>query len=102
MPRANMCGTKGRIVARLVFDEEFLREWSGISSQMTVEGIDRMLELIAAMPGVGSSIVADSVRLAYGPRVLKALVGPYQIIYEHDCASDTVYVYGLLYGPSIV
>ena len=65
------------------------------------ERIENMLGLIELMPGVGSAITADSVRLAYGNNVLKALVDPYQIIYEYDRCKETVYVYGLLYNPTI-
>lgn len=88
-------------MARLVFDDEFIREWSSVTSQEVSEKIDRMLQLIESMPGVGSSITADSIRHAYGPQVRKALVGPYQIIYDYDHRTDTVYVYGLLYSPSV-
>ena len=89
-------------MAKLVFDEEFLREWSDVSSHRTSQRIDDMLELIAAFPGVGSSIMPKSVRLAYGSNVLKVLVNPYQIIYEYDTINDIVYVYGLLYSPSVL
>lgn len=88
-------------MAKLVFDEEFLQQWADVPSQRTTDHIDRILQLISVMPGVGSSLVADSVRVAYGQNVLKMLVGPYQIIYEFDRSKDTVYVYGLLYSPSV-
>ena len=88
-------------MAKLVFDEEFLRQWADVPSKRMSDQIDHILQLISAMPGVGSSIVADSVRVAYGQNVLKMLVGPYQIIFEFDRSKDTVYVYGLLYSPSV-
>jgi len=53
------------------------------------------------MHGVGSSLMTDSVQLAYGSQVLKILVRSQQIIYEFDQSRDTIYVYGLLYSPPV-
>ena len=67
-----------------------------VASERTRSRIDGMLATIRAMPGVGSSLVTDSIRCRYGHDVLKAIVAPYLIIYRYDRPRDTVYVFDLL------
>lgn len=38
---------------------------------------------------------------AFGPKVRRAVVKPYVIIYRYDEPSDTVFVLDLIYGPHI-
>ncbi len=101
MPHVSTCGRLGNPMAELVSDKEFLEEWARVRSEAASKRIERMLELIASMPDVGSAITADSLRVAYGNNLLKALVDPYQIIYEYDRSQNTVFVYGLLYSPTV-
>ena len=83
-------------MARLRVYKEFARKRNKLSSPRTRARVDSMLRTIEGMPGVGSSLVADSLRERYGERVLKALVSPYLIIYEYDSVKDMAYVYDLI------
>lgn len=91
----------GHSVARLIVYEGFIRKRSTIWSKRVGENVDNMLRTIEQMPGVGSSILPQSIRESFGPHVRKAVVSPYEIVYEYDEAGDVVYVYDLLYCPNV-
>ena len=76
--------------------EHFLMKRSEIASNRVRDNIDRMLATIRATPGVGSVLIADSVRRRYGSEILKAVVSPYLIIYRYDRTNDAVYILDLL------
>ena len=79
----------------------FLKRRSEVRSQRARGRIDAMLKTIEASPGVGSSLVAPSIQQIFGSNVKKALVLPYESIYEYDRPADTVYVYALLHCKSV-
>lgn len=83
-------------MARLRVYTEFLRKRNSISSERLRDHIDAMLHTIEFMPGVGSSLVKPSLKLQYAESILKALVSPYLIVYEHDRDQDIVFVYDLI------
>lgn len=85
----------------MAFSESFLSKRAEVPSDRLLGRIDDMLYTIEQMPGVGSSLAASSLRNRYGPSILKALVSPYLIIYQHDRTTDTVYVYDLVDARSI-
>lgn len=83
-------------MAKLRVYIDFLNKRNALKSTRTRARVDKMLRTIEQMPGVGSSLVAPSVRERYGQHVLKALVSPYLIIYEYDRAQDTAFIYDLI------
>ncbi len=89
-------------MAEVIVYRGFLKSRSEVQSERIRKRIDAMLKTIEATPGVGSALVADSIRLAFGNNIRKALVLPYEIIYEYDPPSDTVYIYALLYCHSVL
>ena len=91
----------GQSVTRLIVYEGFVRKRCTIWSKRIGKNVDDMLRTIEQMPGVGSSILPQSVQDTFGPHVRKAVVSPYEIIYEYDEASDVAYVYDLLYCPNV-
>ena len=88
-------------MTKLVVSNTFLRKRSMLWSDRIGENVDGMLRTIEQMPGVGSSLVPESIASEFGPQVLKAVVSPYEIIYEYCLDEDVVYVYDLLYGPNV-
>lgn len=74
----------------------FLLKRSEVASEKTRSRIDGMLATIRAMPGVGSSLVPESIHRRYGPGILKAVVSPYLIIYRYDRSCDAVRILDLL------
>ena len=86
---------------RLRVYTNFLDKRNEVKSTRDRARIDKMLRTIEQMPGVGSALVAASLRDRYGPSVLKALVSPYLIVYEYDQTNDIVYVYDLITGRSV-
>ncbi len=88
-------------MTRIAFSENFLIKRSEVLSDRTLDRIDAMLYTIEGMPGVGSSLVAPSLKRRYGLHVLKAVVKPYLILYRYDRQNDIVYVYDLVNARSI-
>ena len=89
-------------MARLVVFDGFIDARNGIRSEWIRKNVDAMLMTIEKVPGVGSSILPDSILVEFGPDVRKAVVSPFEIVYEYDSATDTAYVYDLLYCPNVM
>ena len=83
-------------MAKLVVRRSFIDKRNDVRSKRARDHIDAMLRTIEGMPGVGSALVANSIRRRYGNCVLKALVSPYVIIYRYDRDIDTAYVLDLI------
>ncbi len=88
-------------MSRLVVSNTYIRKRGSLWSERIGNNVDDMLRTIEQMPGVGSSLLPSSIVEEFGSNVLKAVVSPYEIIYEYDDSEDIVYVYDLLYGPSV-
>ena len=88
-------------MARLIVFDGYVEARSKIWSERLGQNVDDMLRTIEQMPGVGSSLLPDSVIREFGPNVRKALVSPFEIVYEYDQETDIAYVYDLLYAPSL-
>lgn len=88
-------------MAKLVVFDGFIDERNSVRSERIRGNVDAMLMTIEQMPGVGSSILPDSIVAEFGPKVRKAVVSPYEIVYEYDEETDTAYVYALLYCPTV-
>ena len=91
----------GRLMARLIVYDGFIEARSRVWSERLGKNIDEMLRTIELMPGVGSAIVPDSIQEEFGSNVLRAVVSPFEIVYEYDKDADTAFVYDLLYAPSV-
>lgn len=89
------------VVARLIVYRGFIEARATVWSDRVGENIDSMLRTIEEMPGVGSSIVPEAVIRVFGPNIRRAVVSPFEIIYEYNQEEDIVYVYDLLYGPMV-
>lgn len=89
-------------MAKLVVFEGFIDARNAVWSDRIRRNIDAMLCAIEEMPGVGSSILPDSIVREFGAGVRRAVVSPFEIIYEYDEAAETVFVYALLYCPNVV
>ena len=88
-------------MASIGYSENFLNKRADVLSDRTLSQIDCMLRTIEFMPGVGSSLVSESLTSRYGSDILKVLVSPYLILYRYDRDTDTVSVYDLVYAPSV-
>lgn len=88
-------------MSRLVVYEGFIQARAEIRSECLAHNVDSMLRTIEHMPGVGSPLIPSFAQVACGPNVRKAVVSPFEIIYEYERESDTAYVYALLYCPSV-
>ena len=88
-------------MSRLVASNTYIRKRSSLWSERIGNNVDDMLRTVEQMPGVGSSLLPSSIVDEFGSNVRKAVVSPYEIIYEYDDFEDTVYVYDLLYAPSV-
>ncbi len=88
-------------MASIGFSESFLSKRADVPSNRILCQIDAMLHTIECMPGVGSSLVSESLTNRYGSDIRKAVVSPYLILYSYDSATDTVSVYDLIYARSV-
>ncbi len=88
-------------MARLVVFDGFIDARNRVRSERIRKNVDAMLMTIEQMPGVGSSLLPESIVAEFGTSVRKAVVSPIEIVYEYDEATDTAYVYDLLYCPNV-
>lgn len=88
-------------MARLIVFDGFIDARNQVRSDRVRSNVDNMIRTIELMPGVGSSILPASIVEEFGAGVRKAVVSPFEIVYEHDPDTDTVYVYDLLYCPNV-
>ena len=80
----------------MVYTDGFLDDAAAVWSDRVRGRLERMLRAIEAFPEIGSSDIPASIGAAYGTRVRKAVVEPFDLIYEYDPDADTVIVYGLV------
>lgn len=88
-------------MARLVVYEGFIDARNRVWSSRIRQNVDDMLRTIESMPGVGSSLLPASIVSEFGENMRKAVVSPFEIVYEYDQETDTVFVYDLLYCPNV-
>ena len=81
---------------RMIYTDGFLDDAAAIWSDRVQDRLERMLRAIEAFPGIGSPDIPASIQAAYGPRVRKVVVEPFDLIYEYDPDADAVIVYGLV------
>ena len=56
---------------------------------------------LGAFPRIGTPEIAPSISEKYGEDVMKVSVKPFDLIYEYDEATGTVYLYGLIHNRSV-
>lgn len=96
MPRSPR-SREGRLtVSRMVYTDGFLDDAAAVWSDRVQGRLERMLRAIEAFPEIGSPDIPASIQATYVPRVRKAVVEPFDLIYEYDLDTDTVIVYGLV------
>ena len=82
-------------MTRMVYSPRFARELSRVTSAR-VEIYDT-LDVIEAVPSIGSRNIPRMIQVEFGEGVLKMVVDPFDIFYEYFDALDTVYVYTLVF-----
>lgn len=83
-------------MARMVYTDGLIDDLSYVYSDKVLNDIQQVLNAIEAFPRIGSTNLPQSIIELFGTNVLKAVVKPFDLIYEYDEASDTVIVYGLV------
>lgn len=83
-------------MAKMILTEGFVDDLSFVNSDKVLDDIRRVLGAIEAFPRIGSTDIPRSIVEAYGPGILKAVVKPFDVVYEYDEGADTVIVYALV------
>ena len=52
-------------------------------------------------PRIGTPEIAPSISEEFGEDVMRVVVKPFDLIYEYDEATDTVYLYGLIHNRNV-
>ena len=83
-------------MARMIYTEGFLDDAACVYSPKVQADLENALAAIEAFPRIGSADVPSSIREQFGDGVLKAIVKPFDLIYEYLEEADSVVVYGLV------
>lgn len=81
---------------RMIYTDGFLDDAAGIWSDRVRNRLGRMLAAIEVFPEIGSTDAPLSIRAQYGSNIRKAIVDPFDLVYEFDPEADCVIVYGLI------
>lgn len=82
-------------MARLVFAESYFDSITEIVSARLQSRLEHLLELMEEVPTFGSRKVRDSLKDEFGPNCMTADLSPFELVFEYDTETDTVYVYGI-------
>ena len=88
-------------MASIVATQHFVEDLAEVWSERIVQNVERAVHAIATFPRIGSSEIAPSISEEFGENVMKVSVKPFDLIYEYDEATDTVYLYGLIQSRSV-
>lgn len=88
-------------MSRMVYTEGFLDDAAAVWSGQVRDRLGRMLAAIEAFTEIGSRDIPASLRAQYGGGVRKAVVEPFDLIYEYDSKTDSVIVYGLVHFRAV-
>ena len=83
-------------MARIIYTNGFIEDLSFVYSDKVLNDIRKALDAIETFPNIGSSDIPQSVVEDFGSNVRKAIVKPFDLVYEYDEPADTVIVYGLV------
>lgn len=84
-------------MTKMVYSPRFARELSRVTSARVEQKIYDTLDVIEAVPSIGSRNIPRMIQVEFGEGVLKMVVDPFDIFYEYFDALDTVYVYTLVF-----
>ncbi|MBR1830763.1 MAG: type II toxin-antitoxin system RelE/ParE family toxin [Atopobiaceae bacterium] len=88
-------------MAKVLVTGPFVNARNAVQSTRLRDRIDSMICSVSQMPLMGALEGNRRAIRAFGPKVRRAVVKPYVIIYRYDEPSDTVFVLDLIYGPHI-
>lgn len=88
-------------MSRMVYTDGFLDDAAAVWSEQVRDRLVRMLAAIETFPEIGSRNIPLSLRTQYGDGIRKAVVEPFDLIYEYDSETDTVIVYGLVHFRAV-
>lgn len=75
----------------------FKGDLTQIRTDALLEAVFDTLEMLEAIPTLGSTNVPTSIKEKHGSNVRKLVVGPFDVIYEYDKSDDHIKVAGLVY-----
>lgn len=84
-------------MTELVYTASFLEDMLSVELESKEEEIFSLCDLLAENPGLGSANLPLSIRQRYGEQVRKLVASPFDVVYEHDTMSDTVFLLGLVH-----
>ena len=84
-------------MARLVYADAFIEDMTAVELSSKRDEIFDKIDLLSDFPDLGSANIPTSIRLRFGSSVRKLVVSPFDVVYEHDQASDSVNVLGLVH-----
>lgn len=84
-------------MTELVYTASFLEDMLSVELESKEEEIFSLCDLLAENPGLGSANLPLSIRQRYGEQVSKLVASPFDVVYEHDMMSDTVFLLGLVH-----
>ena len=82
-------------MAKMTFTSVFLDEVAELPAYAE-EAVWDKASLVAAFPGVGSSLVEPSLRAAFGPDCLKVNAAGYDVLFDYDRQNETVAFLGVV------
>ena len=84
-------------MARLVYTDSFIEDMTMVELASKRDEIFDKNNLLSDFPDLGSANVPVSIRLRFGSSVRKIVISPFDVVYEHDQASDSVNILGLVH-----
>lgn len=84
-------------MAKVVYTETFVAEAAKIKLEGKRAEVRDAISLLGTLPELGSRALPKSISLRYGDSVRKLVVSPFDVVYDYDADTDTVYVLGLLH-----
>ena len=84
-------------MARLVYTDSFIEDMTMVELASKRDEIFDKINLLSDFPDLGSANVPVSIRLRFGSSVRKLVISPFDVVYEHDQASDSVNILGLVH-----
>ena len=84
-------------MAKLVYTDAFIEDMTSVELTGKRDEVFDKVDLLSDFPDLGSANVPMSIRLRFGNSVRKLVVSPFDVVYEHDQASDSVNILGLVH-----
>lgn len=84
-------------MAQIRFTSGFYTDAEAITSKKVLMNLNETIKVIATFPLSGSTTLPSSLELRYGSSARKAVVAPFDLIYEYNEATDEVHLLGLIH-----